>query len=113
MAQTLFLPAYAEILHPLHRQLQVLACHLSGWEVTATVADGIEFLYYDTLYKDGCPYSTMNTVRNALSTVVFLPGHSFGHNPLVTRFLKGLFESRPISPHYQEIYGTLMMCYIA
>ena len=110
MAQTLFLPAHAEILHPIHKQLQLLACHLSGWEVTATVADGIDFLY--TLYKDGCSNSTINTARSALSTVVFLPGHSFGHHPLVKRFLKGLFESRPILPHDQEMYGTLM-CYNA
>ena len=71
MAQTLFLLAHAEILHPLHKQLQLLARQLSRWEVTVTVAGGIDFRY--TLCKDGCPYSTINTARSALSIVVFLP----------------------------------------
>ena len=97
---------HAEIVHPLHKQFQLLPCHLSGCEgnLVSAVADGIDFLY--TLYEGGCSYSTINTARTALSTVVFLPeGHSFGHHPLVKRLSKGLFEPRPTMPDYQDMWN--------
>lgn len=35
-------------------------------------------------------YSSLNTARSALSTVILLPnGNTFGNNPLVTRLMRG------------------------
>ena len=39
--------------------------------------------------------------------ILSLPdGSSFGTHPLVTRFLKGVFESRPTLPRYQQIWDV-------
>ena len=64
--------------------------------VCATVGNGIEFLF--TEYQRGLSYSALNTIRSALSTVIFPTDQSFGSHPLVTRFMKGVFESRPSLP---------------
>ena len=65
----------------------------------------MEFLYHQ--YENGLSYSGINTARSALSTVIFLPdGGSFGNHPLVSRFLKGVYESRPSLPHYKEIWDV-------
>jgi hypothetical protein len=70
--------------------------------VCATVGNGIEFLF--TEYQRGLSYSALNTIRSALSTVIFPTDQSFGSHPLVTRFLKGVFESRPSLPRYQATF---------
>ena len=52
-------------------------------------------------------YSGINTARSALSTVIVPPdGGSFGNHPLVSRFLKGVFESRPSLPCYKDIWDV-------
>ena len=59
-----------------------------------------------TQYKRGLTYSSLNTARCALSTVILLPnGNTFGNHPLVTRLMKGVFESRPTLPRYNSIWN--------
>ena len=72
--------------------------------VCATVGNGIEFLF--TEYQRGLSYSALNTIRSALSTVIFPTDQSFGSHPLVTRFLKGVFESQPSLPRYQATWNV-------
>ena len=73
--------------------------------ISASLEDGLEFLHQQ--YGNGLSYSGINTARSALSTVIFLPdGSSFGNRPLVSRFLKGVFESRPSLPHYKDIWDV-------
>lgn len=73
--------------------------------ISASLEDGLEFLHQQ--YENGLSYSGINTARSALSTVLFLPdGSSFGHHPLVSRFLKGVFESRPSLPRYSTIWDV-------
>ena len=72
--------------------------------VCATVANGVDFLF--TEYEKGLSYSALNTIRSALSTVIFPTNQSFGSHPLVTRFLKGVFESRPSFPRYQATWDV-------
>ena len=43
--------------------------------VFATVANGIDFLF--TKYEKGLSNSALNTIRSALSTVIFPPNQSF------------------------------------
>lgn len=75
----------------------------------ATVNDGLEFL--TRLYRQGLGYSAINTARSALSAVI-TPGDktTFGEHPLVTRFLKGIFELKPSLPRYSVIWdvGTVL-----
>lgn len=73
--------------------------------ISASLEDGLDFLHQQ--YENGLSYSGINTARSALSTVLFLPdGSSFGHHPLVSRFLKGVFESRPSLPRYRTIWDV-------
>ena len=73
---------------------------------------GIEFLV--TLYKSGVGYSAMNTARSALSNLITLEnGMKFGEHPLVTRYMKGIFEIRPALPKYSEIWDvTVVLNYL-
>lgn len=89
--------------------------HLERWKVfctsrkvnplCGTVANGVDFLI--TQYKRGLTYSSLNTARCALSTVILLPnGNTFGNHPLVTRLMKAVFESRPTLPRYNSIWNV-------
>ena len=89
--------------------------HLSRWEMfcksrninkfNASIENGIDFLA--SLYEKGLGYSTINTARSALSSVLDLPGgNTFGTHPLVTRFLKGVFELKPSLPRNTTIWDV-------
>ncbi|XP_031555133.1 uncharacterized protein LOC116292034 [Actinia tenebrosa] len=67
-----------------------------------TVNDTLKSLM--KLYQEGVSYSTLNTARSALSTVVNIK--DFGNNPIVTRFMKGIFELRKPTPKYTEIWDV-------
>ena len=64
-----------------------------------------------SLYEKGLGYSVINTASSVLSSVLDLPGgNTFGTHPLVTRFLKGVFELKPSLPRYTTIWdvGTVL-----
>ncbi len=66
---------------------------------------GINFLA--ELYDDGLSYSSINTARSALSTLMQLQdGENFGSNTLVSRFMRGVFVKRPALPRYKEIWDV-------
>ena len=55
--------------------------------------------------KHQLSYSAPNTARSALSPIIFsFGGGTFGSHPLVTRFLRGVFNTCPSLPRYQEIW---------
>ena len=73
--------------------------------LSATIEDGVNFLA--ELYEDGSGYSALNTAKSALSTTLDVikcvtDSESFGTHPLVSRFMKGVFETRPSLPRYGE-----------
>jgi hypothetical protein len=71
----------------------------------ADINDGLKFLTY--LYYQGVGYSAINTARSALSAVITLGSHrTFGEHPLVTRFLKGVFELKPSLPRYSVMWDV-------
>ena len=62
-----------------------------------TINDGLKFL--TEVFKRGSSYSVLNSVRSALSTVFPVKnGLTFGKSPLVSKFLKGVFNLRPSLP---------------
>ena len=66
-----------------------------------TDIDTLQFLI--SLYNVGFGYSTLNNARSALSTVIQLQGgESFDTQRIVTRFMKGAFESLQPKPKYTE-----------
>ena len=69
--------------------------------VSPTIPQALDFLV--ELFEGGIGYSGINTARSALSCIVKPEnGITFGSHPTVTRFLKGIFESRPTAPRYTE-----------
>ena len=81
--------------------------------LSATVEEGVNFLAI--LSDEGMGYSALNTARSALSTVFTLQNNqTFGIHPLVTRFMKGVFETRPSLPRYSETWdANVVLDYIA
>ena len=76
------------------------------------LSKALEFLR--ELFESGVGYSGINTARSALSSVI--PpncGVPFGKDPLVCRFLKGVFELKPSLPKYSEIWDiNQVLCYL-
>lgn len=60
-----------------------------------------------SLYDAGLSYSSLNTARCALSTIVQQNGgHTIGAHPLVTRLIKGVYQTRPPNVRYSEIWDV-------
>jgi len=57
------------------------------------------------LYDSGSSYSAINIVRSALSAAVDLSDspYTVDEHPLIKRFLKAAFQSRPPLPRYHTI----------
>ena len=52
--------------------------------------------YLGLLYDKGLQYRTINCVRSALSsTLQLIDGFKVGQHPLITRLMKGIFNTRP------------------
>ena len=88
------------------REYQV---HISKWiqfcsrrkidSISVSVQDAIEFLTIE--YEKGLSYSSINTSRAALSSLgIMLDNFTAGTHPIVIRFMKGVFNSRPTKPRY-------------
>ena len=57
-----------------------------------------------TLHSQGLSYSSINTARSALSSILKLDNcDNFGTHPLVTRFMKGIYELIKPKPKYNQI----------
>ena len=55
-----------------------------------------------SLHEQGLSYTTINTARSALSAIILLPTDNvnIGSNPIVSRFMKGIFKNNPPAQHY-------------
>ena len=73
--------------------------HLFKWSISAVspslknVLDCLAFLF-----NRGLSYSTINTARSALSTLIAIGHKPVGSHPFVIRLLKGVFNTRPALP---------------
>ena len=67
--------------------------------LSAPLRDVLEFLVDQ--FQAGKQYRTINTLRSAISmTHMEVDGVRVGQHPLVSRLLKGVFNSRPPAPRY-------------
>ena len=58
---------------------------------SSKISETVEFLM--TLYNQGLRYSNINPARSALSLILTINNcGNFGSHPLVTRFMKGIYE---------------------
>ncbi len=66
----------------------------------------LDFLSF--LFDSGLSYSSINSARCALSTILQLSDSevTFGQLPIVKRFMKGVFELRPALPRYQTTWDV-------
>lgn len=65
----------------------------------------IEFL--TSLVQKGLSYNSINVARSALSSFVLLKrGSTVGTHPLISRFMKGVFNKRPPAPRYNVIWDV-------
>ena len=72
-------------------------------DVTA-VLDFLSKLYYN----DNAGYNVLNCARSALSSFLVLldTPHSVGTHPLIKRFMRGVFQLRPPTARYKEIWDV-------
>jgi len=58
----------------------------------------------------GLSYSSINTARSAMSTIIqWSINTPFGSHPLVSRFMRGVFNTRPALTKYKEIWDISMV----
>ena len=57
-------------------------------------------MFLSEYFNTGVGYSAVNSIRSALSSLIQLHGIHFGKDPLVSRFLRGVFNIRPALPQY-------------
>ena len=70
-----------------------------------TVEEDLEFFTH--LYTQGLSYSASNTAWSALSSYIILHnGTSLGQHRLVSRLLKGIFQTKPPLPRYSETWDV-------
>lgn len=63
--------------------------------------------FFTELYKKGLGYSSLNTVRSALSMVLpCIDGHQCGSHPLLTRYLKAIGKLRPPVRRYSTVWDA-------
>ncbi|XP_013402746.2 uncharacterized protein LOC106168283 [Lingula anatina] len=68
---------------------------------------GLALDFLVELVNTGLSFSALNTARSALSAVIIIDaGVPFGALPIVKRFLKAVFLSKPSSPRYQCIWDV-------
>ena len=70
-----------------------------------TLKSVLDFL--TQLYAEGKQYSSLNTARSAFSSVITLARDPpIGKHPLVSRFMKGVFQARPVLPRCTETWDV-------
>ena len=69
-----------------------------------TVNNTLEFL--TSLFNSGSKSSAINTARCALSCLDFDNRSTIGTHPLITRFMKGVYESRPVQCRYSAVWDV-------
>lgn len=73
-----------------------------------SVSEILDFLLH--LYDNGDGYSALNTARSAVSAIqVSTEGQTIGSHPLVCRFMRGVFNTRPSLPRYAETWDANML----
>ena len=58
------------------------------------------------LFKEGLSYSSINTARSAVSSFSLHRKVPLGSNPLVSRYMKGVFNLRPVIPKISVTWDT-------
>ena len=81
-------------------------CQENGLDpVVVNISAVLRFL--TEIYDNHKSYSTVNTARCALSSFLVLDsGHTVGTHPLVSRFVRGVYNMSPPVPRYTEVWDV-------
>ena len=82
-------------------------CSETGCDIISPgIPQALDFL--SSLRQSGLNYSSINTARCALSSILQLSdsGVTFGQLPIVKRFMKGVFEICPALPRYKSTWNV-------
>ena len=75
------------------------------------IGEALDFLA--GLYDKNLSYSTLNTARSALSSILHMDNcRNFGSHPLTVRFMKGIFEKkkkRTPHPRYNKLWDVSLV----
>ncbi|XP_071478481.1 uncharacterized protein [Diadema antillarum] len=82
-------------------------CHERHLCLTHTKVGNL-FAFFNSMYKNGASYSTLNTSRSALASVVLLQDEKYtiSTHPWICRYFKGIFNLRPPTPRYSFIWDV-------
>lgn len=69
-----------------------------------SIAFLLDFLFLEFKKAKGRGYSSMNTIRSAISAVATIDGTPAGQHPLVRRFMKAVFQERPSFPRLHSTW---------
>lgn len=65
--------------------------------------------FFAKLFENNIGYSAINTAKSAISNVVILTDSehvSVGNQPLIKRFMKGVFNQKPSLPRYKSVWDV-------
>ncbi|XP_072180202.1 uncharacterized protein [Diadema setosum] len=91
-----------------YRRWRRFCCTWKSDPLCSDVSIVLNFLAEE--FHAGAAYSTLNSLRSSLSSFL-LPcdGHPVGSHPLVTRFMRGVFNSRPPRPRYNSTWDVAVV----
>ena len=73
--------------------------------IQPSIAKVVDFL--SERFQAGLQYSTLNSYRSAISSAIpQVEGCPVGQHPLVCKFMKGVFNSRPPQPKYSGTWDV-------
>ena len=65
----------------------------------------LDFLVH--LHNQDLEYTTISTARNAISAIILPQGTTtIGSHPIISRFMKGIYRSKPPRPKYQTTWDV-------
>lgn len=74
-------------------------------QINPSLHDIISFL--TKLHQSGLGYSTINTAKSMLSSIFeILFKQDIGNNPLIKRFMRGIFQLKPALPRYNVTWNV-------
>ena len=91
------------------------ACYVAKWRryahsrhidpISPSISEDVNFLAH--LYKSGLGYSAICVARSALSSYLNIADVvDFGQHKIVRRFMKGVFELKPVLPKYSHTWDV-------
>ena len=87
-----------EVLRHLCRKFDAVLCSKTRELFSLSAIELLVFL--TDMFKGGKSYSCLNLACSAVAAFFLFAGNLFGSNPLVSKFMKGVFHKRPSLPQY-------------